>query len=44
MDEKAYEFQLGKDDRYTVKHPLKLNIWGCFSVSGFGELMFSEES
>lgn len=23
----------------SVKHPLKINVWGCFSSSGFGELV-----
>ena len=28
---------------WTIKHPLKLHIWGCFSSKGFGEIfMFTQ--
>jgi len=28
----------------SVKHPLKLNVWGCFSSSGFGKLIYFQHN
>src|SRR5215470_18790718 len=28
----------------TVKHPAKVHVWGCFSASGFGELVCFEKN
>jgi len=28
----------------TVKHDVKINVWGCFTVSGFGDLHLIEEN
>ena len=25
---------------WTIKHPPKIHVWGCFSAHGFGKLYF----
>ena len=29
---------------WTVKHPVKVNVWGCFSSKGFGRVVCFKES
>jgi hypothetical protein len=48
-DEKTFELRGGRRKVWrfpdtnkvvrTVKHPLKLHVWGCFSKKGFGQLI-----
>jgi transposase len=28
----------------SVKHPLKIHVWGCFSASGFGKLIYFQRN
>jgi transposase len=35
---KVWQFPGKRKVFRSVKHPLKVNVWGCFSASGFGEL------
>jgi transposase len=36
---KAWQFPGKRKVTRSVKHPLKLHVWGCFSSSGFGRLV-----
>jgi transposase len=36
---KAWQFSGKRKIIRTVKHPLKVHVWGCFSASGFGRLI-----
>lgn len=36
---KVWNFSRRKKIIRTVKHPLKVHVWGCFSASGFGDLI-----
>jgi len=36
---KVWQFARNKKVFRTVKHLLKIHVWGCFSVSGFGKLV-----
>jgi hypothetical protein len=36
---KAWRFPWMRKVSQSVKHPLKVNVWGCFSVKGFGSII-----
>jgi len=36
---KTWNFPERKKVFRTVKHPAKMHVWGCFSLSGFGEII-----
>lgn len=36
---KAWQFVGARKITRSVKHPLKVHVWGCFSSSGFGRLV-----
>lgn len=36
---KVWTFPSGRKVFRSVKHPLKVHVWGCFSTSGFGKLI-----
>ena len=41
---KAWQFPGAKKVLRTIAHPLKVHIWGCFSINGFGKIVCFEEN
>jgi len=41
---KVWNFPGKKKVIRTVKHPAKVHVWGCFSASGFGEIICFEKN
>jgi len=41
---KVWQFPGQRKIFRSVKHPLKINVWGCFSASGFGELVYFQRN
>lgn len=39
----SWGYKNKRDIELKKTHPLKLNVWGCFSKNGFGKLYFFEE-
>ena len=40
----AWQFPGKRKIFRSVKHPLKVHVWGCFSASGFGELVYFQQN
>jgi transposase len=41
---KVWQFPGRRKIFRSVKHPLKINVWGCFSASGFGKLVYFQQN
>jgi hypothetical protein len=41
---KAWQFPLRRKVLRTIAHPLKVHIWGCFNINGFGRIVCFEEN
>lgn len=41
---KVWQFPGKKKIFRSVKYPLKINVWGCFSASGFGKLICFQQN
>ncbi len=37
---RLWQFPLKRKVTRSVKHPLKVHVWGCFSAQGFGSIIF----
>ena len=40
---KSWQIPTSRNVQETIKHPLKINAWGCFSSNGFGKLYLFRE-
>jgi transposase len=44
MKRRVWNLPGGKKVIRTVKHPVKVNVWGCFSSKGFGRIICFEKN